>query len=112
MSRLPSYEDVADCLDSRGWTAAMIPQKKPTRKGLVRYAAQSVLRNKEMQSLPYWQQLWLSAREAHVVMRWLGFRAPADAFEDWRLQVRLRLQDPEVRQSHPDGERAYKWASR
>jgi hypothetical protein len=108
---LPSYDAMADALAMRGWKAGMIPQKKSTRKGLARYAAQSVLASRDPRN-PYWWQLWWAAREARLLMRWLSVQLPADTFDGWRLQVRLRLQDPEVRKAHPDGEKAYKWASR
>lgn len=115
-SMLPSYDDMSSFLRESGWGNGRgvknPPQKSPTRKGLARYAAQCVLEQCGSTTDTGWWSLWYAARQAQSMMAEIGLRTPADTFESWRLQVRLRLQDPAVRQAHPHGEKAYKWSSR
>lgn len=113
---LPSYEELADTLKGLGWVARPILYQKPTRKGLGRYAATSILHSKEVREAgwPYWHQLWFSATTAtRILLDYEDVRLPADTFDQWRVLVRQYvLRDRKVYMDDETAQQAYAWASR
>jgi len=108
---LPSYEEVADDLAQMCWTARPVPLKKPTRKGLGRYAAMSICNSRDLEEWPYWRQLWFAAtRATDMMLDYYGIRLPADTFDQWRLLVRAYLVNEE--DMDDTARKALKWASR
>lgn len=111
---LPSYGAVAEALSQNGWRPQAVPVKRPTRKGLGRFAALSVLRGLEAEESdwPRWHELWFAARMAQLLMLdWFDVRLPSQTFWAWKLQVCLSLEDPGDRRDEL-AEKAFRWASR
>jgi hypothetical protein len=111
---LPTYEMVAEALRQDGWTPLPDPQKRPTRKGLGRYAARSVLSSDPLRLArwPRWHKLWFAARYTQFMFEeQLDIRLPSTTFSTWRLRVKLQLEDPDDRRDEL-AEKAYRWATR
>lgn len=109
---LPRYQDVAEALQQQGFQPRRIPEKRPTKKGLARYAMVCIFTDPQIEEYPYWHRLWFAAVGAtDLLLDYLDVRTPADTFDGMRLQVQLRLADPAARQSDT-AKKAWKWATR
>lgn len=113
---LPSYEELADTLRGQGWVARPILYQRPTRKGLGRYAAESILNSREIKESgwAHWHKLWFAATTAtRILLDYESVRLPADTFDQWRAVARQGvLRDGRVTVDDEIAQKVYTWASR
>lgn len=112
---LPSYQAVADRFTQmHGEIQWATHPKKPTRRGLTALTVEMYREYLALfhQEKDEWWMLWESDRSAyHFLLGQFNIRLAADTFKQDKARVRFLLRNPHTRRSHPEGHKAWAWAS-
>ena len=101
---LPSYQDVYDQLGRQGFEPPPPPTGRPTRKGLGRYARDSI--EAFWPTVAPWQRRWIACTLAYEIMLdKFDIRLPSATFTNDRIFVEQELYRLEVTKGQ-----ALKWA--
>ena len=99
---LPSYSDLYEWFYVHGLMPTPVPDKRPTRKGLGRYARDTVMLNSSL-LIPRWQRRWIGCTSAYdIMLNHFDIRLPSQTFWYDRLLVDEDIQHEKDEGIRPD----------